>query len=258
MSSDAMITGGKEIADTRPLILLTPDLVGEARPASEREYGLRMNYADAIAEVGGLALIVPLDRGQLPAALDLAAGVVITGSAAGARVAPQRVAFERDLVAGALQLRKPLLGICHGMQLIGEYLGGRIVRDLPELEGDGTMHLPAEVPDRLAHDVTLAAGSRIAQWSDGAVARVNSLHRHVLGGTGDFRVAAHSEDGFIEAIEGASDSFCLGVQWHPEYLITAFDRRLLSAFVEACRIDAAPSGAVRNARARTIAPAEEM
>jgi len=37
----------------------------------------------------------------------------------------------------------------------------------------------------------------------------------------------------IEALEGEpGDGFCLGVQWHPEYRLTEFDRAILRNFVE--------------------------
>ena len=44
-------------------------------------------------------------------------------------------------------------------------------------------------------------------------------------------VSAVAEDGVIEAIEDPSRRFCLGVQWHPEYRISAGDTGILEAFV---------------------------
>ncbi|MFT0861435.1 gamma-glutamyl-gamma-aminobutyrate hydrolase family protein [Ancylobacter sp. G4_0304] len=243
-------------AGERPLILLTPDLAVTERGATEREYVLRANYADAISEAGGLPLVVPLDLRHLPEALDRAAGIVVTGSGAGAQVPARRIAFEHEVVEQALERGMPLLGICHGMQLLGEHLGGRIQRDVPELIGDDTLHLPAEVPDRVAHDVTLATGSLLAGWSQTATVRVNSLHRHILVGAGNFHVTARSLDGFIEAIEGTGDSFCLGVQWHPEYRLTALDRQLLAAFVDACRAHAAHAAGSAPTRRSVVAVAK--
>lgn len=219
----------------RPLILLVPDIVDGDRGATEREYSLRANYVEAIIEAGGLALVAPPDARRLGEIVDLAAGIVITGSGAGAAVAPERIAFERRLIADTLGAGKPLLGICHGMQMIGEHLGGQIDRDPPGLAGETTPHLPRSVPDRTAHPVAVAPESLIAGWTDGAPVLVNSLHRHILTGTGRFRVSARAPDGVAEAIEGLGPGFCLGVQWHPEYRLTGLDRRLLEAFVAACR-----------------------
>ena len=50
-------------------------------------------------------------------------------------------------------------------------------------------------------------------------------------------IAALSEDGIVEALEKPDARFCLGVQWHPEWLSDAdpAQQGLFDAFVEACR-----------------------
>ncbi|MEJ0045144.1 MAG: gamma-glutamyl-gamma-aminobutyrate hydrolase family protein [Rhodospirillales bacterium] len=42
-------------------------------------------------------------------------------------------------------------------------------------------------------------------------------------------------DGVIEGIEAPGDAFCIGVQWHPEFLIDQGDPRLFAALIEAAR-----------------------
>jgi putative glutamine amidotransferase len=44
-------------------------------------------------------------------------------------------------------------------------------------------------------------------------------------------VNARAEDGVIEGIEAPAYRFCIGVQWHPEFSISAGDTRLFDAFV---------------------------
>lgn len=241
-----------EASVARPAVIFTPDLVDTGRGKTEREYSVRANYADAIIEAGGSALIIPLDERQLKAVLELADGVVISGSGPGECVAPERIAFERNLIEYALKAGKPMLGICHGMQVIGEHLGGRIVRDLPQLSGEITPHIPRTVPDRLAHHIDVAPDSLISEWSDGTRVRVNSLHRHTLTGQGRFRIAARADDGIIEAIEGIEGAFCLGVQWHPEYQLTDLDRNIMRAFVAACRKSAAQRAGARMIEAPAV------
>ncbi|WP_244519830.1 MULTISPECIES: Atu1372/SO_1960 family protein [unclassified Ensifer] len=58
------------------------------------------------------------------------------------------------------------------------------------------------------------------------------MHRHALTGTGRFRVVARAPDGVIEAFEGDTPGFCLGIQWHPEYRLSDFDRAIFRIFVE--------------------------
>lgn len=226
-----------------PVVLITADLDATASVPggrTEREYRLRANYAEAVAEAGGLPLILPFHDEHLEAVLALADGVLVTGTAPGADVAPDRLAFEQQLVGRALAAGLPLLGICHGMQLIGECLGGHVVRDDPKLLAGVTPHIPAEVPDVLAHEVELLGGSRLAAGYPARRARVNSLHRHALADGGRYRVAARADDGVVEAIEGLDEGFCLGVQWHPEYRLTDLDRHILQSFVAQCAARAVP------------------
>lgn len=216
-----------------PVVLMTADLDEHAEP----EYRMRANYAEAITEAGGTALILPCGKAQLADALALADGILITGSAPGVDIAARRRGFERRLVDHALAAGMPLLGICHGMQLIGECLGGQVVRDDPALLAEVTPHIPHPVPDAEAHAVHIEGGSLLAACNAGSTAQVNSLHRHALAEGGRYRVAARAEDGVVEAIEGLdAEAFCLGVQWHPEYRLTGLDRRLLALFVQRCAV----------------------
>ena len=216
-------------ARRRPLILLTPDLIERPDAPTENQYVVRANYAAAIAEAGGMPMILPFHSENIAAALVLADGVVITGARPGVAVAEPRQRFERQLVDEALKAGKPLLGICHGMQLIGECLGGEFVTELPASK---ISHLPDGGPNQFAHEVMLAPGSDLVLWAGSEVQQVNSLHGHALAGEGRFRVVARATDGVIEAFEGETATFCLGIQWHPEYRLTPLDCEILRAFVE--------------------------
>ena len=44
-----------------------------------------------------------------------------------------------------------------------------------------------------------------------------------------------SEDGVIEGIENPNQKFCIGVQWHPEFLIDDKDLEIFKALVESSR-----------------------
>lgn len=219
----------------KPVILMTPDLHMAESAWSEREYAVRANYAEAMAEAGAIPLILPYEPQTMVSAVTLADGILITGAMPGAEVALVRREFERTLVELAIEAGKPLLGICHGMQLIGEHLGGTFVAALPDgLDAPPTDHMPGFLPDDLAHGILLEPESELAEWVGSGPAQVNSLHRHMLTGTGRFRVSARAPDGVIEAFEGTTDGFCLGIQWHPEYRLTEFDRAILRNFVERC------------------------
>jgi gamma-glutamyl-gamma-aminobutyrate hydrolase PuuD len=219
-----------------PVILITCDVQEDERHPTETLLRLRRNYASAICAAGGLPLILPPEPEALAAALALGHGVLLSGSDAGVTVPTMRSAFELALIERALGLDLPILGICHGMQALGQALGGTVDRDDPVLLAPGSRHLPQPIPDRSAHDVSILPGSLLARLGAASAARVNSLHRHALRGPGRFRVSATAPDGVVEGIEVAAAAFCIGVQWHPEYLLTEADHRLLRAFVAAATV----------------------
>lgn len=242
MTSNGSITSARNTqplapvaARKAPVILMTPDLEEAAIAFSERSYIVRANYAEAIAEAGGIPLILPYVRERLSDLIALADGILVTGALPGVHITGERRAFEMALVDAGMKAGKPLLGICHGMQLIGEVLGGTLCSELPP--GD-VSHLPQMVPDTLAHAITLDTSTRFltgltADHEDQSF-WVNSLHQHALVGEGRFNVIARSPDGVIEAFEGHTPGFCMGVQWHPEYRLTNLDRHILASFIQHC------------------------
>jgi len=211
-----------------PVILITPDI----ERLSENAYTVRANYAEAISEAGGLPLILPYEASALDAVFAIADGVLITGTAPGVEADSGRRAYEIMLIERAIQLKKPLLGICYGMQLIGECLGGKCIKSLPQNANENVQHLPQPIPNILAHTIQLDPNSRLGAMLGKPETQVNSLHRHALAEGGRFRVVARASDGVIEAFEGDTPGFCLGLQWHPEYRLSMFDRGIFEMFVQ--------------------------
>jgi putative glutamine amidotransferase len=86
------------------------------------------------------------------------------------------------------------------------------------------------------HDIRIDPASHLFRVLQTETCTVNSSHHQSVKKLGQGVVAnAWAADGVIEGIEVSEKSFCLGVQWHPEYIVTAYDCRLLEAFIEACK-----------------------
>ncbi len=63
--------------------------------------------------------------------------------------------------------------------------------------------------------------------------QVNTSHHQAVKTPGKSVVNAIAPDGIIEGIEDSSRKFCLGVQWHPEYLVDAGDKAIFEALMAA-------------------------
>ena len=62
---------------------------------------------------------------------------------------------------------------------------------------------------------------------------MNSAHHQSVDNLGKNIVsAAIATDGVIEAIEHTQHRWCLGLQWHPEFLITNDDVAIIKDFVD--------------------------
>lgn len=136
---------------------------------------------------------------------------------------PVRDAYEVELLHEFMEAKKPVLGICRGMQLINVALGGSLYQDLPTQHPGRVAH-ESIAYDRNEHPVAFAEGSQLARWygAAGAAAmggRVISIHHQAINRLGrDIIVEARAEDDdMIEAIRWQGRSFMFGVQWHPEF-----------------------------------------
>ncbi len=121
----------------------------------------------------------------------------------------------------------PTLGICLGMQTMGVAFDGIV---------DTVGNLDHKKSDTFVHDVYLRPDSRIAQILKKNVIKVNSRHKDMLDST-NLDIVGYSGDGVIEVVEDSSKEFFIGVQWHPESLIS-FDENsniLMESFIESAR-----------------------
>lgn len=131
---------------------------------------------------------------------------------------PVRDAYELELLHEFMEARKPVLGICRGMQLINVALGGSLYQDLPT-QCPGAVAHESEAYDRNAHAVAFAEKGQLVRWFDNAAGgQVVSIHHQAVNRLGrDLAVEARAADDTIEAIRWTGRGFVFGVQWHPEF-----------------------------------------
>jgi putative glutamine amidotransferase len=184
-------------------------------------------YVEAVERAGGRPILIPPSEEGVDETLDSVDGLIFSGGAdidpdlygqephpETSGVHPERDRGELALLEGALARDLPVLAICRGSQVLNIARGGDLVQHLPEVVGDEKhKHTPGTFGD---HDVTLEDGTRLASLL-GDRAPVKSHHHQGFGRIGEgLRVAAHAEDGTIEAVEATDRRFAFGVLWHPE------------------------------------------
>jgi len=233
-----------------PLVAVTPDWTRvEGKPS---RYELNRAYADAVLVAGGLPLVTPYadEARAVEAYLDEADGLLLTGGAFdidpeeyGERRRPQcgpakpeRTAFERALLEGALKRDLPVLGVCGGMQLINVALGGSLYQDIAAEVPTSITHEQRIDKRRPWHGVEVRRGTRLARAVGEGQLMVNSTHHQAVHHLGEgLTPVAWSSDELIEAFECANYRFVVGVQWHPELLMLTVPANLglYRAFVKA-------------------------
>lgn len=135
------------------------------------------------------------------------------------------------LTKWALDANMPLLGVCRGTQTLNVASGGTLIQDVSDQVPNSIRHqyFPDKPRDYVAHGVETVQGTRLSQIL-GITAQVNSFHHQAVDTTAHgFAVSAIASDGVIEAIELPSNRFVIGVQWHPESLVT-FDPTMMALF----------------------------
>ncbi|MEX2450284.1 MAG: gamma-glutamyl-gamma-aminobutyrate hydrolase family protein, partial [Rhodospirillales bacterium] len=144
--------------------------------------------------------------------------------------------FERAIVEGALARGLPVLGICGGQQLLHVVLGGTLIQHIPDEIENPLAHEQPNPRDEPGHSVSIVKGTLLYDIVGTETLEVNSAHHQAAkDAPAGVTVNARASDGVIEGIETARHRFCLGVQWHPEFLITNGDARLFAAFIDAAR-----------------------
>jgi putative glutamine amidotransferase len=234
--------------DKKPVIGITLDAEPPGQYSKYPWYALRTNYAEAIAGAGGLPLALPHLPDLVEAMLGRIDALVVTGGAfdvdpalygdaarhPSVTLKENRTATELALARGALQRGLPVLGICGGEQLLAVALGGTLIQHIPDSIPAALAHEQPNPRHEPGHSVAIVVGTVLHRIVGVPTMRVNSAHHQAVREAGPRAVVnAVAEDGVIEGIEDPSRRFCLGVQWHPEFLIDAGDRRIFDALIAA-------------------------
>ncbi|HYE26304.1 MAG TPA: gamma-glutamyl-gamma-aminobutyrate hydrolase family protein [Clostridia bacterium] len=233
-------------------------------PHSDLAYSGRNlpSYTHAVKSAGGEAVEIPLTASNAEVAhlIKTCGAVLLPGSPADvdpqkygaaarhpktAPADPSRDNVDELLLQDAHNMRKPILGICYGLQSLNVWRQGTLVQ---HIESPVAHSRPQGAPTATAlrHTAEIEPGSKLGAILGGNLQHaplqivVNSSHHQAIETPGDgLRVAARSpEDQVIEAVEGSDPNhWVIAVQWHPErsYGEDEPSRAIFHAFIDAAR-----------------------
>lgn len=134
-------------------------------------------------------------------------------------IMPKRDTFDMKLLKFALEMKKPILGICRGEQILNVCEGGDLYQDLSLIEGSYIKHNQEHLSNVPTHTAQIKEGTRLYEILGEKEVLVNSFHhlgvKNVAPG---YIVSATAKDGLVEAIEKEGEDFVIGIQWHPEMM----------------------------------------
>jgi len=132
------------------------------------------DYIRSVRKAGGIPLLLPPGESNYHQAIDSLDGIILTG---GGDINPLRYnggshesiywvndsqdESEQIIADVALELQKPILATCRGMQIINVLLGGTLHPHLPDVYGEDVLHRHAE-DKAVDHRIDVLENSRLA------------------------------------------------------------------------------------------------
>jgi putative glutamine amidotransferase len=212
-------------------------------------HGARPVDIAAIIAAGGTPFLIPhlAEESAIRELYNLAGGILLAGgedvdpalygekpSLKLGKVDRKRDALECTLAKWAAEDKKPLLGICRGVQVMNVALGGSLYQDIPSEVTTETVHSDQRAP---SHSLAIQPSSKLSEIVEASELIVNSLHHQSLKKVASrLVVTGKSDDGIIEAVEIPGHPFYIGVQCHPELMCEVIDvrwQKLYRQFVSA-------------------------
>ncbi len=223
----------------RPLIGITPSVVEENSGAFgvRVSFQMRDTYTLAVETAGGIPVVLPpTDPAAAASVVARLDGLLLSG---GGDIRPARYGdhgsqhaktygivdardeWEDALLAAAFAADIPVLAICRGVQVLNVFQGGTLWQDIPDqMPGAGDHAQPTDaegqpIPWESAH--TVRASGLLAQVYGAGEIGANSFHHQGVKDVGaGLVVTGTTPDGLVESVAKPDQSFCLGMQWHPE------------------------------------------
>lgn len=158
--------------------------------------------------------------------VELCDGIVVQGGILSSK-------FEVEIVKKAIEMNKPIIGICGGFNNILRALGGDVIEELTRKHD--------HFDKKYRHSVNILEDSKLYELVGKTSLQVNSLHFMIA--PKDMvepyaKITSFSEDGLVESFEVPNKKFVLGMKWHPELMLEEeYVHTIFKEFINNCKND---------------------
>ena len=230
----------------KPIIGITLDSEESGQYSKFPWYAIRKNYLFSIEKFGGIPSPLFHSLASIPDILSMIDGIIITGgnfdidptlygenNDHSRSLKNTRTNFEMQICEMSLKNNLPILGICGGEQLLNICFGGTLIQDIKKYNKNSLEHEQTNPRNETSHSVEIKKQTKLFEIIKDSEIQVNSAHHQAVNKLGkNLIISGLARDGIIESIESTELDWCIGVQWHPEFLITKADKLLISSFIE--------------------------
>ena len=229
-----------------PIIGITLDFENNGGYSKFPWYAIRENYLTCLHMFGAIPFPLFHENSLNSDFIGTLDGLVITGgdfdinpqfyselSDGSRNIKNKRTNFEIDIFNKFLETSKPILGICGGGQLMNVASGGDLIQDINQSIKTKIQHEQTNPKNQVSHSIIIQKNSKLHKITNSENIEVNSAHHQSIDNLGkNFISTAVAPDGIIEAIEHIKHRWCIGLQWHPEFLITNNDLAIIKNFID--------------------------
>lgn len=192
-----------------------------------KKLSVPLPVVDVLEHMGATVLL--LTESSADVLINLCDGLVLTGSSIdidpyywgqSERITSDIDEFATDkrLIENMRARRKPVFGICGGLQSLNVAMGGSLKRIEGHRDTEHMIHMCSEC-EYIRPDF---------------IGPVNSFHNWSIDRPGsDIQIIAVDGDSIEAAM--THDRLCFGIQWHPEEMTTGNFQRYMYIFLRKCR-----------------------
>lgn len=183
-------------------------------------YKVNKSIVEKVKENGGIPILI-LEYNET--ILDICKGFIIPGGNTWNKL-------DESIILYALNNNKPLLGICAGMQALGNLMYFNSDKSDRTIKVNSISNINHNIlKNCYIHKININKGILFDILGKKEI-EVNSRHNDTIVNNSAFKVEAISDDNIIEAI--SLNPLVIGVQWHPEDLQDENSNKLFKYLIE--------------------------